>query len=214
MNTLEKINDAWMEQADVQNQIIDPSVWSSEWLKVYEIRNSYVEHFIGFFLPLSPQRAFKALGNISWGMDFDYSRGQIAKVRIGHTHYLGLKFRRYFALACGPHGYWQSGKLVARREIQDEETQKTDTIFVKRDAVVKYACGTKQVLQWCVRSQRFSERHLQEFGLEEKCDRRHDEHCHYEIHQMKITARQQAERPRMISMTEVFGKAIVGLTDE
>jgi hypothetical protein len=153
----------------------------------------------------------KVMADLSWGHDFDYSLGQIAKVRLEHTHYLGLRFRRFLELEFGTNSYFQNGKLIARREVQDGETQKADTIFVRREAVFNFVHGTKQVLLWCVCSQRYSERLLQEFGLGEKYEPIRMGHYCYDFRRIDLDKRRQRERPRMATMTETFGKSIVKL---
>jgi hypothetical protein len=211
MSARQNIADSWMEQKDVQSRIKDASDWKDEWISVYQRRDSYVEHFLAFLLPVSCQRAAKTLKDLSWDRDFHYSGGQIAKVRLKHTHYLGLRFRRFLELEFGTNGYFQNGNLIARREVRDYEIQKADTIFVRRDAVFNFVHGTNQVLLWCVRSQRYSERQLEEFGLEIKAERFRQECYCYDFERTNLSGRPKAERPRMATMTQVFGKGIVML---
>jgi len=200
-----------MEQREVQARIKDTANWEDEWISVYERRDSYVEHFLGFLLPVSSQRAAKTLKDLSWDRDFHYSGGQIAKVRLKHTHYLGLRFRRFLELEFGTNGYFQNGNLIARREVRDREIQKADTIFVRREAVLNFVHGTNKVLLWCIRSQRYSERQLEEFGLEIKTERFRQECYCYDFERMNLNGGLKAERPRMATMTQVFGKGIVTL---
>lgn len=55
---------------------------------------------------------------------------------------------------------------------------------------------------------------MEELELEAKEDWfRHERYC-YCFEQMNCNARQKAERPRMETMTQVFGKGIVRLTNE
>ena len=147
--------------------------------------------------------------------DFHYSGGQIAKVRLRHAHYLGLRFRRLLALEFGPCGYYliDNGvtKSIARRKIREKDTGKSDKIFVRRTAILNFIQSTKQVLLWCVRSQRYSERRLEELGLELKEERFCQECYCYDFERMNLNGRQKAERLRMATMTQVFGKGIVQL---
>lgn len=214
MSTTQNITDSWMEQIDVQSRI-NAAHWEDEWISVYERRDSYVEHFLGFLLPVSPQRAAKTMTDPSWSRDFDYSSGQIAKVRLSHTHYLGLRFRRLLALEFGPLGYYLiddgATKSVARREIHDRDAGKSDKILVRRGAILAFIQSTKQILLWCVRSQRYSERKPNELGLELHAERFRKECYCYDFERMILNGSQKAERPRMATMTQVFGKGIVRL---
>jgi hypothetical protein len=111
----------------------------------------------------------------------------------------------------GTNGYFQNGKIIARREIRDREIQKIDAIFVRREAVFNFVHGTNQVLLWCIRSQRYSERKLEELGLELKAERFRQECYCYDFERMNLNGRLKVERPRMATMTQVFGKGIVRL---
>jgi hypothetical protein len=212
MTATKIIADSWMEQIEVQARIKDTANWEDEWISVFERRDSYVDHFLGFLLPVSSQRADKTLKDLSWDRDFHYSGGQIAKVRLKHTNYLGLRFRRFLELEFGTNGYFQNGILIARREFRDGDIQKTDTIFVRREAVLSFVHGTKQALLWCIRSQRYSERQLEELGLELKAEQFRQNCCRYDFERMNLNGGLKIERPRMSTMTQVFGKGIVRLT--
>jgi hypothetical protein len=211
MSASQIITDSWMEQKEVQARIKGVTDLEDEWISVYERRDSYVEHFLGFLLPVSSKRAAKTLKDLSWDRDFHYSGGQIAKVRLNHTHYLGLRFRRFLELEFGTNGYFQHGNLIAKREVRDREIQKSDTIFVRREAVFNFVHGTNQVLLWCIRSQRYSERQLEEFGLEIKTERFCQEYYCYDFERMNLNGSLKGELPRMATMTQVFGKRIVSL---
>jgi hypothetical protein len=210
MSATQNTADSWMEQKDVQSRIKSAAPWKNEWISVYESRNSYIEHFLGFLLPVSPQRTAKTMTDPSWSPDFDYTGGQIAKVRLRHAHYLGLRFRRLLALEFGPNGYHLidngATKSIARREIHDRDTGKLDKILVGREAILAFVQGTRQVLLWCVRSQRYSERQLKELGLEVKADRFRQKRYCYDFEQTNLNGTQKAERPRMATMSQVFGK--------
>ena len=134
MSATQKITDSWMEQKDVQSRIKDAGHWEDEWILVYENRDSYIEHSLGFLLPVSSRRAAKTMTDLCWDRDFHYSGGQIAKVRLRHAHYLGLRFRRLLALEFGPCGYYliDNGvtKSIARRKIREKDTGKSDKIWV------------------------------------------------------------------------------------
>ena len=218
MSATRIITDSWMEQKEVQARIKGVADWEDEWISVYESRDSYIEHFLGLLLPVNSQRAAKTMSDLSWGRDFDYSGGQIAKVRLKHTHYLGLRFRRLLALEFGPCSYFliekDVTKRIARREVHERDTGKSDKIFVRREAVLNFVQSTKQVLLWCVRSQRYSERKLDELGLEVKAERFRQECYCYDFERMNLNGGLKAERPRMATMTQVFGKGIVRLTNE
>lgn len=215
MSATKNITDSWMEQIDVQSRINDAAHWKDEWISVYERRDSYIEHFLGFLLPVSSQRAAKTMTDPSWDRDFDYSGGQIEKVRLRHTNYLGLRFRRFLGLEFGLCNYHliDNGvtKKIARREIHERDTGTSDKILVRREAVLTFIQGTKQVLLWCVRSQRYSERKPDELGLELSTERFRQECYCYDFERMNLNGSQKAERPRMATMTQVFGKGIVRL---
>jgi hypothetical protein len=213
MSATQNITDSWMEQIDVQSRIKDAAHWEEEWFPVYERLDSYIEHFYGLLLPVSAQRAARTMTDPSWGRDFNYSLARIAKVLPRHTHYLGLRFRRSLALEFGPSGYFsiENGirKRITRRNVQDKDTGKTDAILVRRDAVLNFVESTKQVLLWCVCSQRYSERKLDELDLVLNRERFHREWYCYDCARINLNGGQKAERPRMATMTEVFGKRIV-----
>jgi len=219
MSATEKRADLWLEQKDVQYRIKDAAHWEGEWIPVYVCRNSYIEHFYGLLLPVSFQRAPKTMKDLLWAQDFDYSRAQIAKVRLKHTHYLGLRFRRLLALRFGTSGYFAHdkgiSKQITQRVVKEGDTGKSDTILVRRDAVLDFIQRTEQVLLWCVRSVRYSERRLEDFGMEVKPDRILSEgrYC-YDFEQRNLYPVQKNERPRMETMSQVFGKRIVRLTNE
>jgi len=215
MSATQSTADSWMEQIDVQSRIKDAAHWEDEWISVYERRDSYIEHFLGFLLPVSSQRAAKTMTNPGWSRDFDYSGGQIAKVRLRHTNYLGLRFRRFLALEFGPCNYHLidngTTKSIARREIHDKDTGKSDKILVRREAILAFIQSTNQVLLWCVRSQRYSERKPDELGLELSAERFRQECYCYDFERMNLNGIQKAERPRMATLTQVFGKGIARL---
>lgn len=208
------MSDSWMEQEDVQSRITEAAAWDNEWVPVYESRNSYVEHFYGLLLPVSPLQSVNSMNDPSWGGDFGRTGGKIAEVRLRRTHFLGLRFRRCLELELATSGYFQNGTPITQRKIQDGDTLKSDTIFVRRDAVLNFLQETKQVLLWCIRSQRYSERELKEFGMERKSDRRRQQSYHYAFEQANVNQDQNAERPRMSTMTQVFGKCLVRLKNE
>jgi serine/threonine protein kinase len=134
--------------------------------------------------------------------------------RFEGADYLGLRFRRLLALEFGPRSYYLIDKgvtkSIARREVH-ENPVKTDTILVRREAVFNFVQSTKQVLLWCVRSQRYSERNLDELGLKPKAESFRQERYCYDFEPMNLNGRQKAELPRMVTMTQVFGKGIVRL---
>jgi len=93
MSATQNITDSWMEQIDVQSRI-NAAHWEDEWISVYERRDSYVEHFLGFLLPVSPQRAAKTMTDPSWdrslasAIAFAHARSKFLQSAIlRHFHY-------------------------------------------------------------------------------------------------------------------------------
>jgi len=66
-------------------------------------------------------------------------------------------------------------------------------------------------LLWCVRSQRYSERQPDEFGFELREDWFKGMNFNYTFNRLRLPEDLKLDRPRMATMTEVFGKALVTL---
>src|SRR5258706_6673359 len=105
----------------------------------------------------------------------------------------------------GPGDYFSNGEHIAQRKVEDFETWKSDTIFVKRHAIVRFLEETKQTLLWCLRSQRYSERHAVELGLENlKQETSIGEAFHFLFERVELNEYDRISRPRMPTMTQVF----------
>ena len=205
------IKDNWLLQTDVQGRLVDSSHWSSEWIAVEERRDSYVEHFLAICVPIRLSRTLNTLAQVSWGEDFDYTVGRISRILIGKRHYLSLRFRRFFSLTFRGHNYLADKNTIVKREQSESETGKTDLILARRDFVLKYLRATKQKALWCIRSQRYSERKLGEFKLKPKSDYLKGDNYHYFVEQSCLRNDQKEARPRMSTMTQVFGKSLLSL---
>lgn len=107
--------------------------------------------------------------------------------------------------------YFSNFEEVARREVAIRETEKSDSIHVRRDAVSKFIQFTNQVLLWCVESHRYSERRPEEFGLPLQQYRYKGEGFHYVYERMRSPHDDENERPRMSTKTQVYGKRLVML---
>jgi hypothetical protein len=153
---------------------------------VYASRDSYIEHFSDILLPLPRQKAVQAMSQPGWGREFDYSKERIAKVRIKRRHYLGLRFRKLFGLDFAGSTYSASGQLVARRNVNDRDVGRSDTIFVRRACILRFIQETNQVLLWCVHSLRYSERQPNELNLEVKADWVREDDAHYVYERMNV----------------------------
>src|SRR2546430_9991610 len=87
------VTDSWIDQADVRHLLTAFSRGEGQWIAVHENRDSYIEHFLCFILPITRQRALKTMAHPAWSDDFEYTKGKIAELRSNHQHYLGLRFR-------------------------------------------------------------------------------------------------------------------------
>lgn len=210
---MERISDPWIEQEEVRGRFSDLSSWNGDWVEVYKREDSYVEHFLGMLVPVPYRWAKRTMRDLSWDRDCDHSKGRISEVRIHHSHYLGLRFRRSLKVGLGPPDYFANGEHIAKRETKDSDTRESDTIFVKRSTISRFLDETKQTLLWCLRSQRYSERKPVEFGLENLGQPRfYGEGFHYVFERVELSDADEISRPRMAMMTQVFGKRIVDLS--
>lgn len=205
------IPDFWLEQGDIKRCFKDTSVYNKEWLTVYKRRDSYVEHFFASYVPVPAQKLTKAMNEPALGGISNYSRAVIAEVRIKHTNYLGLPFRRALKLTLRGGAYFAGNTLIAERKTQEMEFIKEDAITVRRDAVLEFLRDTKQVLLWCAESHRYSERKPEELNFDTKPDWVKRDGCNYIFEQMKLNEDQQEERPRMLSMNQIYGKKVIRL---
>jgi len=203
--------DGWFLQADIESRFKSLATLEEDFILVYESRDSYLEHLLSFALPISKRRMLASLPSSTWGYDFSASRGEIVKLR--NPPVLSLKFRRYAQLRCFGDEYRdvRYEQVLAKSKNTQNEFMRAERLFVRRPLVEKFVVETSQCLLWCFRSERYSERRLQEFGLRAT----EEKFCTTERSVIRkfsgLSEVQGIKRPRMNSFSLLFGKAVVTL---
>jgi len=131
------ITDSWMEQREVQARIKDTANWEDEWISVYEDAIRNVEHFLGFLLPVSSQRAAKTLKDLSGIATFIIPVVKLQKVRLKHTHYLGLRSDRFLELEFERMVTFQTAISSPGGGSRIAQIQKADTIICQARSSLK-----------------------------------------------------------------------------
>ncbi len=201
--------DPWFFQEDVHREFVAFPELSGGLFRIFESRESYVEFLYSHCVPIPASRFPRTLEDVSWGMDINRSRALIA--RRTAAHFLSRAFRNRAGLELGRRTYrtTEGGRVVARRELTEGPSHRYDRILVAGDLVRQFLRQTSQRLLWCVRSIRYSERTLGEFGVEPYEVRVHDDTRHYLRQAAHFTSGRSYDRPRMQSLTQLFGKRAV-----
>ena len=203
--------DNWFLQEEVAARLANVSRLSSEWIAVEERRDSYVEHFFAILVPIRRSRARITLSQVGWSDDFDYTNGRVSRTLIGKRQYLSLKFRRFFNLSFSGTNYFADGTPVVKREKTQCDAGKTDVILARKEFVAQFLKESKQEALWCIRSQRFSERSLAEFGLEPLNDYVKGVTYHFLREHSNLSHSQSQDRPRMAAQSQIFGKCLLSI---
>jgi hypothetical protein len=206
-----QVRDIWFFQDDVIAQLANIPSPSIEWMTVEEQRDSYIEHFLAILVPIRRSRALVTLSEVSWSEDFDYSNGLISRRSFGKRQYLSLKFRRAFNLSFGGCNYVSNGATVVKREKAESDAEKRDVISAHRELVVQFLRESKQQALLCIRSQRYSERSLAEFGLEISRGYQRTATSHLFWEHSTVPYLQARNRPRMACFSQIFGKCLLTL---
>ena len=201
-----KEKDTWFFQEDVERNFAALSDATSDLICVFESRESYVEFLYSHCVPIPNGRFKKTCEYLSWGLDITRSKALI--VRRTAFHFLSRAFRNRTGIEPGERVYIsiQDRRVVARRELSESPSHRYDRILVSRKLVKQFLEQTSQRLLWCVRSIRYSERALEEFGVESYEQHIRDEVRHYMRQARPTPPGGTYDRPRMKSLTYIFGK--------
>lgn len=211
-----KIRDEWFFQKDVERLFVRFEGDENDLVTVFEQRDSYVEAFYSFCLPIPVSRLQMTFSDPfndpSWSADCACLRVKLVR-EIGR-HFLSRAFRNRIEnlelCRMRPHldSYIDSStkQTVAQREWQEDRTQHSKRILISRSLLDRFLSHTHQVLLWCVSSVRFTERRLEEFGVTpyRECVRHED--GLYVRTANPITCEGKIRLPRMESASRVVGK--------
>lgn len=208
------MKDEWFFQQDVERQFAEFPNWNAELVPVFEQRNSYVEAFYSFCLPIPfarLQRTFDdPLNDPSWQTDYTCSRAKIFRDK--SKHFLTCAFRNRAggielrSRGCQFYVESTTERVVARRECRDDQAYRYKRILVSPHLVARFLAQTRQALLWCVSSIRFTERRLDEFAASsyEECIKQKE--AIYIRSANPITQEGKEHLPRMESASRVWGK--------
>lgn len=209
-NTGRAMADDWIIQRDLESRITEPRVWEEEFIPVFQERDSYIEHYVGYCFPLGPQQARQSLRDTNWGYDAERSKPQIA--RCTENDFLSCAFRKFARLrGRGPLYRDEEGNLIARHEIKNTFV-KEKSLFVRRDKVIDFLNAKRKVLLFCFRSHRFSEKSLDELGTHAIYETYRDTNWHYIKERRDISDGQNRsifERHRANTFSSMFGKSLI-----
>ncbi|MGH7950646.1 MAG: hypothetical protein ACREFE_01825 [Limisphaerales bacterium] len=201
--------DEWFFQYDVKKSIAALEIYKADFIPILERRESYIEYFAAYCVPVPINHIKAAFADASWGNEYDLSRNPIMKH--GATHYLSLKFRRMFKPCLLNPCYYDETQshIIARRKKQITAICKNEKILVSKMLIHDFLKETRQALLWCIRSHRDSERSWSEFGNEFQNQTFKSETYNYLQERIDYEAKPARDRPRMQSGTLLFGKFLI-----
>jgi len=202
--------DDWIIQTDLERRITEPRVWEEEFIPVFQERDSYIEHYVGYCFPLGPQQTRQLLRDTNWSYDAERSKPRIA--RCTENDFLSRAFRNFARLrGHGPLYRDEEGNLIAKHEIKDTFV-KEKSLFVRRDKVIDFLNAKRKVLLFCFRSHHFSEKSLDELDSDTIYETCRDTNWHYIKERRNISDdqnRDRFERPRANTFSLMFGKSLI-----
>jgi len=111
-----------------------------------------------------------------------------------------LHYRKYFS---------QDHKEYSKLEIDDNLWSKTKKCFVLTEALIEYMKSTKQTLLFGIRSHRFTERNLNEYGLKLFGEKVKSSIKNYSWNVQSVEDSRGRFHTQIKSMSIVFGKYFV-----
>jgi hypothetical protein len=159
------IKDLWFTQEDVKKLFDTHSKFRNKWTVIYEKKMSANEHFIYHSIPINKNQINNIIKNISWGSDDDFTRKKV--LYLNGEHFLSVSFRRQYDLYLFGNEYRQRNGTTVYSIIEKADLGETESVkcSVLTKTLVEYLNDSKQELLIGVRSHRYSERYLKEFGL-------------------------------------------------
>jgi len=123
---------------------------------------------------------------------------------------LSISFRRFYKIFLIGNEYMsKSEKFYARMDLIDQYGIKGKRCYVLTKELKKYLKSTNQLLLYGIISHRYSEREIEEFGLNKSGDNHSSDRKNYFFKIQSTTNRELYNRPRARSMSIIFGKYLV-----
>lgn len=204
------MKDEWFFQKDIEQQFIEFQDWNGKLVPVFEQRDSYVESFQAFCLPIPHSRLRRTFEEPSWIGDHTCSRVKI--FRDTSKHFLSRAIRNQagnIELLSMFHRFYReevTERVIAKRECHDDQAHRHKRILICPVLLARFLAQKRQALLWCVSSIRFTERGLDEFATDsyEECIKQKEG---IYIRSANLTTEEgKIHLPRMKSASRVWGK--------
>jgi hypothetical protein len=197
--------DKWFAQIDILPVLQRTKNLNEEWTTVYESRESPLELLTLISIPIQLGRIRGTMKTSNWDFDMDCSSPKLLS-----GSYLSISFCQRFAISLHSNSYQTiSRNVIAKREFIERAGTQSIAIQVKTEAILSFLEQTKRCMLIGLRSHRFSERPLSEFGLKVKKTDFCSSRANYFLQFLRPPSHQVDCRPRAKSMSILFGKAMV-----
>ena len=188
-------------------QLENPTKFNEEWTTIFESKDSYLEHYICVSIPIGLNSFPKISSTYNWGTDDQYTHKKVL-YRNG-KEFLSLTFRRHYDIFYAHNEYMtKKNEIFAKRVSVDEGGTQSETYLVKSIHLVNYLKLTKQNMVFAYRSHRYSERILNEFGINEIMQEHATDRNNYFQQYKSLEAHNNHQRSRAKSFSIVFGKCV------
>lgn len=202
--------DSWFEQDDLRARFTENRWLQRPNITACEMVDSYVEHLYAQCLPVSRAHHTTVLNEIAWASDFWKTKSPLVRTKTGKSVQLGLRFRRFWQRRFGVAAPLdQFRKALTKAEVSEGPVESVFRLHIPRSLVEDFLLETTQCLLWCVRSHRYSERSLSEFGQNARNVVHKGANYIYFHEFSELTDMQALRIPRMKSQCVVFGKRLI-----
>ncbi|MCH7965682.1 MAG: hypothetical protein IH852_17295 [Bacteroidetes bacterium] len=202
------IKDLWFGQNDIKKLFDSHSKLKDQWTIVYEKRMSANEHFVYLSIPIAKHHN-SIINDYNWGSDDKFTKKRV--LHLNGKHFLSVSLRRPYDLYLFGNEYRQKNNPKVYAIIEKSDLGETEIVkcSILTDVLVEYLKNTKQVLLYGIRSHRYSERYLKEYGLRKHQKDFTSNRKNYIYLVQQLSKREKEQRFRANSMSMTFGKYIV-----
>jgi hypothetical protein len=204
-----KIKDLWFLQNDVKKIFDTHTKLKNKWTILFEKRMSAIEHYTYLSIPIAKTHSSKIIHNYNWGSDDSFTKKNI--FHLNGKQFLAVGFRRQYNLYLFGNEYREKNKPKVFAKIERDDLGETEIIrcSILTNILAEYLKDTKQDLLFGIRSHRYSERYLSEFGLRKKQTDFKSNRKNYFYLLQTPTKMEKLRRFRAKSMSMVFGKYLI-----
>lgn len=199
--------DAWFTHEELKERIA-ADAWDEDYVKVWEKRDSSIDHYFAIPLLHGPRQAEESLNSgYTWGgQEIDRARPNL--VRVTTNKFLSRSFENYTGLNGS-----KKRCIDERRDLVAEYKSRSDfvneqVVSIRQRELLGFLNEKRKGILYCFRSHRFSEKTLEELEVEPIYEN-HSGESYNMFEERRDVEEDEFRRPRVRSFSLLIGKSYI-----